>query len=125
MHQRDITLPDGIDATVSSWAVSTERSYADALRADLRGGRNHWRDMDPKHREALVSLIRSALTEMAQNPEAWLEPALVAGPDQSIGISMLFRLGNLDTHILYLREAEQAEQQARIAELEEIASGAS
>lgn len=107
-----------------SWQPGSERAYADALRADLREGKNLWRDMDPKHREALVSLVRSALTEMARDPDAWLASALVAGPDQRIGISVLFKLGNLDTHILYLREAEEAEQRARIAELEEIASGA-
>jgi hypothetical protein len=72
-------------------------------------------------REALIGLVRDALTHMARDPGAWLPEAMVARSDSSFGFFVLWENGHLDEAVLTQRtRARHALADCR-ADLERLA----
>jgi hypothetical protein len=112
-----------IEAEVRSFAVVDEREHRNHTVARERVARELWRDMDTDARAALVSLVGEALTQMAADPESWLETSLVAAGNQTIGVSVTFRLGNLDDEVINQRVRREAIIAEQIADLERMSGG--
>lgn len=112
-----------IEAEVRSFAVLDERAHRNHIVARERVARELWRDMDANSRAALVSLVSEALTQMAADPESWLETSLVAAGNQTIGVSVTFRLGNLDDEVINARLRREAIIAGQIADLERMSGG--
>lgn len=116
--------PDSVAAHVKSFDVAHERAYRSLVAGASEQAKTLWREMDDETRAALVSLVREALTELSRDPDSWLADGLVARDNEMIGISMLFRLGSIDAHVLQLRSENEAAQRQRIADLERISANA-
>lgn len=112
-----------IEAEVRSFAVLDDRTHRSHTIARERTARELWRDMDTDSRAALVSLVSEALTQMAADPESWLETSLVAAGNQTIGVSVTFRLGNLDDEVINQRIRREAIIAEQIADLDRMSSG--
>lgn len=112
-----------IEAEVRSFAVVDERAHRTHTIARERVAKELWRDMDDDSRAALVSLVSEALAQMAADPESWLETSLVAAGNQTIGVSVTFRLGNLDDEVINQRLRRQAIIAEQIADLERMSGG--
>jgi hypothetical protein len=112
-----------IEAEVRSFAVIDERAHRHHVAACEHAARELWRDMNADSRAALVSLVREALTQMASDPESWLETSLVAVGNQTIGVSVTFRLGNVDEEIINMRAQREAIIAQQIADLERMSGG--
>jgi|KBSMisStandDraft_5_1062788.scaffolds.fasta_scaffold15394_10 hypothetical protein len=111
-----------IECEVRSYVVTDEREHRNHIVARERVARELWRDMPTDSRTALASLVSEALRQMADNPEKWLETSLVAAGNQTIGISVTFRLGNLDEEVLNLRARRQEIIEQQINDLVGMAS---
>jgi hypothetical protein len=121
-----LTIPadgDGsVTAGVRSFDVASEPAYRTLTHSAEREAHDLWRDMDDERRAALISLVADALTELARDPESWLAEGLTSRDNQTIGVSILFRLGVLDTQIMQMRNEHEAEQRQRIADLTRIST---
>lgn len=124
MGDLDVTMSlDEITFTVGSRHVDDERGLRAAADTENRAARTLWSEMDYGRRQALELLVAEALVEMSANVGQWLEGSLVAQSNEKIGISVLFKLGNLDDQIVRLRSINEAETRTRIEDLTRIASG--
>jgi hypothetical protein len=112
-----------IEAEVRSFGVIDERAHRNHIVTQERVARELWRDMDANSRAALVSLVSEAFTQMAADPESWLETSLVAAGNQTIGVSVTFRLGNLDDEVINQRVRREAIIAEQIADLERMSGG--
>jgi hypothetical protein len=112
-----------VEVEVRCHVVDDEVAHRKLTIANERVARELWRDMDSTSREALKSLVSEALTEMAKSPETWLDSALTAVGNQSIGISVLFRLGSVDDQVLLLKQRRDAELNFQIQDLQRMSSG--
>lgn len=108
--------------TVDSFKVTDNPDLRAGVHEMAKIGDRLWKDFASEQRQALVSLISEALTEMAGNVEDWLEDAMVARSGSSVGIFVMFKLGSIDDQVLLLRDRAQAERDARVADLERLSA---
>ena len=104
-------------ATVTSFVVNDRR----ALAEEIETAEVAIDDLPFDQREALVELVRDALTHMARDPGAWLPDAVVACSDSSFGVFILWENGHLNEAVLTQRtRARHALEDCR-ADLERLA----
>lgn len=122
MTSREFVLNVPVEGVVRSFDVAHERAYRSLVHTAHERAADEWRNMADDRRTALASLVQEALTELAQCPDDWLAEGLTLQDPDLIGVSILFRLGNVDTHVMQLRATAEAEKQQRIADLQRISA---
>jgi hypothetical protein len=72
-----------------------------------------------QHR-AIASIMRTALLDMAENPEDWMPKGAIKSRDR-IGMFVLWNIGYIDDEVLQLQAQAESEERTRLANLRRLA----
>jgi hypothetical protein len=82
-----------------------------------------WSTFTQDQRDAMVGLVRDALARMGRGIETWLPEALIPRSNDCFAITILWKFQTIDEAVILMRAKVEAEAQARINELRDLADG--
>lgn len=107
--------------TVSCGPVDDEDALVEEI-TELEAERL-WGHLDQEQRDAMVGLVRDALTRMARTVEVWLPEGVVPQSSASFAIHVLWKFSVLDENVILQRARSDEETRRRLEELRELADG--